>query len=162
MKVTENFDIREFVPKAVWDKYGANCVWFVNPKLINLAQLHKDLLCEEYGANVSVTINSWHYGGNRQWSGLRTYHWIQEQLSKGRKTATLSQHLGGQANAIDNVCSIEGVRINAQEIDNFVKENQLLYMREGLTTIEGTRYSPTWTHMDCRYTGLEELLIVGA
>ena len=82
-KITKNFDLREYVSPEVWNKYGQSSIWFVNPVLFNLMQFHKEMLCEEYGGNVSIIMNNWHVGGPRKWSGHRTYSYIRNQIKKG-------------------------------------------------------------------------------
>lgn len=164
MKVSENFDLREFVSPAVWKRFGDQSIWFVNPWCIEFAQFMKEWLSGEYGEEVVVTINSWHFGGIRKWSCHRTYQYIKNQINAGRKPATLSQHIGGQSNAIDFQASIKssGEVIDPSEIRSKMIEQTALMMSHGLTTLEGSKWAPTWVHADNRPTGLNEILIVGA
>lgn len=161
-KVTKDFDLREYVSPDVYNKYGNKSIWFVNPVLYSLMQFHKEMLEDEYEGKISVVINSWHYGGNRKWSGHRTYKYINQMIKRGIKTATLSQHIGGMCNATDSKVFLNGKEIPAEEIRKFVLKNEDAYMNEGLTTIESGKWARTWNHMDCRPTALEHILIVGA
>ena len=164
MEVSKNFDLREFVPPSVWNQFGSKSIWFVNPWCYQFAQFMKDFLSKEYGEEVTVVINSWHYGGNRKWSCLRTYQYIKDQIKKGIKTATLSQHIGGQANAIDFKAYIKSSKkeIKSDTIRDLILKNEARFLKNGVTTIEGGRWAPTWVHCDCRPTGLDNILIVGA
>ena len=79
MKISQNFDIREFIPKLIWDKWGTNSTWFVNPKIVSIAEFYKSFFTtyfkNKYGnekvVTVLIVINNWHTGGVKQWSGLR-------------------------------------------------------------------------------------------
>ncbi len=166
MKVEKNFDLREFVSPGVWNRFGKNSIWFVNPWCISFAQFMKDYLTGEYDEEVIITINNWHYNGTpvRKWSCHRTYGYVHNQIKAGKKTATLSQHIGGQSHAIDFLARIKstGKYIPANEIRAKILKHQHLMMSHGLTTIEGDRYAPTWLHADNRVTNLDHILIVGA
>ena len=61
----EHFKIYELVPPKTYTKFGDKAWWFIDPNLIRVI----DALREEFG---SATINSYKWGGDRQWSGLRT------------------------------------------------------------------------------------------
>ena len=160
-KVSKNFDIREFVSPAVWKRFGRNSRWFVNPWCIEMAQFIKDYLTGEYEGEVTVVINNWHYGGNRKWSCHRTYQYVKAQIEAGIKTATLSQHIGGQASAFDFKAYIDKKEIPAADIRARILKHQSLMMSHGLTTIEGDKWAKTWCHLDNRFTGLDHILIVG-
>jgi hypothetical protein len=162
-KVAKNFDLREFVSPEVYNRFGVNSKWFVNPWCFEFAQFMKDFLTDHYGEEVLIIINNWHYGGNRKWSCHRTYQYIKDQLSAGRKVATLSQHLGGQAHAIDFLVKKKsGGYIAAPEIRKVMLANQEKMLAAGLTTLEGDKWAKTWVHADNRPTDLDEILIVGA
>ncbi len=140
MKISEHFDVREFVPKEIWDKWGVNSIWWVNPKLVELAELIRNHF------NASVTINNWHTGGSFNWRGLRT-----PSCTEG---ASLSQHRF--MNAID--INVGGK--NSDEVFDEIFKNQGKFMTIGLTTMEDKSMTKGWTHLDCRNTGKKELLIV--
>ena len=164
MMLTENFDLREFVSPTVWNRFGEDSIWFVNPWCYEFAQFVKDWLTGEYGEEVTVTVNNWHFGGNRKWSCHRSYKYINEQIKAGKKTATLSQHVGGQAHAIDFQAKIKssGEVIPSSDIRAKMMKQESLMMAHGLTTLEGDKYAPVWVHADNRRTPLDHILIVGA
>ncbi len=164
MKVTKNFDIREFVSPEIWNRWGEKSIWFVNPWCYEFAQFVKEWLSKEYGEEIVIEINTWSWGGNRKWSCHRTYQYIKDMINKGVKTATLSQHIGGQAHAIDFLAKIKsnGAYIPANDIREKILDNQELMMKHGLTTIESGRFARSWNHCDDRVHGGNEILIVGA
>lgn len=47
-----NFKIQEFVPKELYNQYGAKSIWFVRPEMIKLAQFYRDWF------GVPVTVNT--------------------------------------------------------------------------------------------------------
>ena len=63
MKVSKNFILQEFVPKGMYEKYGDSCIWFIDNRIIEVAQFFRD----RYGK--PITINDWHKGGLRNHSG---------------------------------------------------------------------------------------------
>lgn len=133
-----NFDLREFVHPNVWERFGANCIWFLDPNLYTIAQLLRD----RFGP---TTINSWHYGGSRINSGFNPDRPIGAQYS---------QHKYGRA--ID--CQFSNATPN--EVRAEMLNQQELWIDAGVTTIEHERFAPTWVHIDTRFTNLSEILIV--
>ena len=60
-----HFSVHELVPQEVYEKWGDKALMFLDDR----ALITLDALRERYG---SITVNNWFWGGNRQWSGLRT------------------------------------------------------------------------------------------
>ena len=146
MNIAEFFTIQEFVPKDVYDQYGKYCVMFFNPKLFYVS----DQLRKKFGPTL---INSWSWGGHRQYSGLRP-----PEVDIG---ARLSIHRIGAA--IDPIF-IEQER---PEVYNHLINNQKYWRYIGITTIldYGDEDYPSHIHIDCRnIEGLgvdnEKLLII--
>ena len=59
MKVSKDFVIEEFVPEEIYQQFGDKSIWFIDPKIIRIAQFFRD----RYG--LPITINDWHNGGNK-------------------------------------------------------------------------------------------------
>lgn len=135
MKVSENFTIQEFVPKEVYQKWGNNSIWFIDPVIIQVAQALRD----EFGP---VIIN----GGSYNYSGFRP-----ADCSVGAK---LSQHRFGRA--ID--CKFKN--ITPQKAYTEILVNQKHWMESGITTMENIAKTTSWLHVDCRTTNMNEILIV--
>ena len=165
MKVSENFDIREFVPKSIWDRCGKNSTWFVSRQVVELAQFYKDFFSEYYRANdnsgkevegVSIVINNWHYSsGGHQYRGFRP--------PKSTVGASLSQHRFCNAFDCDiNIKYTDGTRKEAdyKEIHKIIKENNDLFMSKGLTCVESVKDAPTWLHSDMRWIPDQKTILV--
>ncbi len=144
-KISSNFDIREFVPPIIWRRYGANSRWFVDPKIISLAEFYRSYF------GVPVYVNTWFYGGNLSGRGYRT-----PNTTWG---ALYSQHKRGAA--FD--CHIKG--LTTTEIYEAIISKTSKFMAQGLTTLEKLERKDgslrTWIHSDIRNTGLNnDILIV--
>ena len=83
MMVSAHFDIREFVPKPIYDQYGANSIWFIDHRLIEGAEWLRAHF------NAPIIINNWHTGGKFQERGFR--------VPTTTTGARLSQHKFGRA-----------------------------------------------------------------
>ena len=139
-QITENFNLDEFIHPDYMRKFGKNALWFIDHRIVTIAQeLRHDL-------GVPITINNYETGGQYKSSGLR--------VQSAKIGAKYSQHKYGRA--ID--CKFKGISI--QEAFDFLMHNQGKYFNLGLTTIENIEHTPTWLHLDCRLTGLEEFKIV--
>lgn len=137
MKVSNNFDLVEYMPKAVFEQFGNRCTWFLDTKLINVVQLLRD----QYGP---ITINDWHQGGNYEYSGFRP-----QWSSVG---AAYSQHRFGRA------ADLKFANHTVKEVYEDIIDNKRIWLERGLTTLENVRHTPTWLHIDVRPS--KEFLIV--
>src|SRR5262245_42769371 len=115
MKLTKNFYLSEFVPKAIIEQFGDSGIWFLDPKIVNVAQWLRDHLSR------SITINNWHEGGQRDDCGFR----LPTSLIGGK----LSQHKFGRA--IDIL--VEGM--TPPEVLEVIKNNFVELNAIGLTTV---------------------------
>lgn len=142
MKVSHNFYIQEFVPKYIYDKFGSNSIWFVDPKVFFIAQFLRDRY------NKGVTINDWMYKEQflYQWSGFRT--------PRFEKYSETSQHSAGRA--ID----VKVTGMTSEEVFDDIVSHQGIFMQAGLSAIEDVSATPTWTHLDCRPSKTDKLIIV--
>lgn len=168
--IKEKFDVREFVPGEVYNVYKEDSWQFVSDNIIKLVVFMYNFFTAYYTKDstvekISIVINNWHVGGSFTWRGLRTVKYIQQQLAAGKKTAMLSQHIGGSTNAIDfnlyvTYKSGKKVIIHSDMVFNIIMEHEKEFMQAGLTTLENKTMTPGWTHADCRFTGLDKLYIV--
>ena len=140
MKIRPDFVLREFVPPSVWEDFGAASRWFLDPRMLDLAQFYRD----HFGS--AVRVNDWHYGGDFTERGFR--------LPDTNTGARLSQHKFGRA--FD--CNVEGLTPN--EVRREIKQNEDLFMEQGLTTLESGDIATTWVHSDIRTTDQNDILIV--
>lgn len=140
MKI-HSFDVREFVPPEIFNRFGENSWWFVDVRLPRICKEIKD----DFGG-APVVINNWHFGGVAQNSGFRT--------PTSTVGASLSQHRRG--------CAVD-VKVKGhtpKAVHAMILANKDKYMELGLTTLEDVAYTSTWAHLDTRWTGLDEILIV--
>jgi uncharacterized protein YcbK (DUF882 family) len=126
----EHFDIRELVPKEIYEEFGIKSVQFIDLRIVRtLAEIRKI-------TNKPIIVNNWHEGGAEHNRGFRF-----PNCTEGAK---LSQHKQGRA--ID-FC-IEGIE---PEVIREAIRSRYDYLRGfGLTTIE--KDTPSWVHIDCRET----------
>jgi len=120
------FKIHELVPKKMYEKYGEKAWRYVDVRLIETI----DKLKEHFNLG-TMTINNYYWGGNREWSGIRTPE--SPNYSYG------SQH--SFANALDIVFSVYG----AEEVRNYILDN--LHEFE---YIKGMELGVSWLHIDVR------------
>src|SRR3990167_10397855 len=139
MKISQNFDIREFVPKRVWDKFGLNSTWFVNEKAVKVAEFIKSFFTTYYKKKlgndkvqtVLVVINNWHTGGTKQFCGLRLKECVEYK--------EFSQH--SFMNAIDPELYIKFTDGTIKEVDyveihKVIHEHESEFLANGITSIE--------------------------
>lgn len=168
-----NFDIRELVPKAVFERFGQRAWQFVSSTLLKMLNFTHGFFNEYCKKNmpgvvkVTILVNNWHLGGPFQWRGLRTVSYINEQVKSGKTTAELSQHVGGSTNASDinvilHYSDGRKVVLDSDKVFDIIIANKAVFMAAGLTTLEDKRMTKGWTHMDCRFTGMDDIYIVPA
>lgn len=148
IQLTKNFWLSEFVPEEVYKILGEKALWCIDPKLPEICQFLRDYF------GTAIVINNWKSGGGYQNSGFRTRDY------KGK--ASLSQHYQGRAVDIKvGAVSRTMGRLAPKIVFEEVKENWDKLKKLGLTAIEKVECTPTWTHLDCRWTKYGgELLIV--
>lgn len=140
MKVSQNFTIQEFVPRSIFNKYGGNSAWFIDPRIVKLMQVMRDQ------AGVPITVNNWHTRGPLQNRGYRT---------PGSKVgAFYSQHKRGVA--VD--FNVQGM--TSKEVFDWVMRESQLFISLGVTTIEDWNFTANWTHLDLRWRSEREGIVI--
>ena len=143
MKVSEHFYIQEFVPEEIYSKYGDKSIWFVSNQTIDLVEFIRNWF------ELPIFINTWHMkkpllqndGSPFQYSGFRP-----PDCKVGSK---LSQHRFGRA------ADIKMLDVDYEQIRNEIRASYAHFQEWGLTTIE--KDTPTWLHIDCRPSKLDDL-----
>lgn len=148
-KITKNFYITEFVSHKVFKQFGEKSHWFVDRRTVELAQFTRDFFGK------SMTINNWWDADDSEQDALPS----ERQYSGFREPSctiggTMSQHRWGRAIDI----RISGM--TPREVYTAILSAKEKFMAAGLTTLEDIRDTPTWNHLDIRYTGKREILIV--
>ena len=137
MQISKDFWLNEFLPPEIYEMSPAG-ILFLDPRIVTICQFIRDRF------NKPVVINGQFNGKEFVHSGYRD-----PLCSEG---AMFSQHKFGRAADI----KMEGV--NYEEIRQDIIKNWDTYRKFGLTTIESG--TPTWLHVDCRWTDLDTLYIV--
>jgi hypothetical protein len=141
IQVSEDFFLDEFIDPVIYGQWGERSIQFIDHRIILAAQFVR----EKTGR--SVTINNWATKGRFKESGLRRFD--------TRTGASMSQHKFGRA--ID----IKVSGMTPREVFAIVKAHEdYLIENQIITTIESLSMTPTWLHLDCRFTGLDRFLIV--
>lgn len=140
MKLNKYFEIEEFVPPQIFKQYGQRSIWFIDPKIVDIATAYREFF------EVPVRINNWHNGGPYSYRGYRP-----PRVNIGSE---YSQHKFGRA--FD--CNIG--TMNAKQMFDEVSKNYAHFEKFGLTTLENYKFTDGWLHSDCRITNNDKLLIV--
>lgn len=134
------FKIQELVPPQIFAQFGDRSWWFLDRKAVQMLDEIRELL------GVPIVVNNWHTGGQYKESGFR----LPDTATGGR----LSQHKFGRA------FDPKPVGMTPQEAHKFILNHEKQFMAIGLTTLEDIAKTPTWVHVDNRWTGLSNILIV--
>lgn len=133
------FDVREWVDQRTWSIMGVGAAQLIDPTIIRVF----DLLREKSGP---IKVNDWHTGGRFKASGFRA---IWEKTG-----GQLSQHRCGRA------ADVKSKKYKPGQLLSIIMQHKAEFMAAGLTCIESLQFTPTWLHLDCRYTGLDDLVFV--
>lgn len=140
MKISPNFDLREFVPTQIWKNFDAKAVWFINKDIVQAAELLRAITGKQ------IIVNDWLFGGNMNYCGYRP-----PDCTIG---AFYSQHKLG------NAADLHIAGWTGEQMAKVVLDNQGIF-KTFITTIENPKSTPTWLHIDCRYTvNRQEILII--
>ncbi len=123
---SKHFRIEELVPKHIFAAKGDKAWQTIDSRVIETIDLIKDRF-----PNGTMIINNWFWGGEREWSGLRT--------SDSPYFSWTSQHTFGRA--IDSVFS----HYNIQDIRQDIIDNPEIYIH-----VKGIELDVDWLHIDVR------------
>lgn len=118
------FTIHELVPPDIYHGYGERAWQFLDDRSLMML----DSLREKFG---STTVNSYYWGGEREWSGLRT--------SDSPYYSPTSQHSFGRA--FD--CIFRNT--DAETVRQYILRNP-----EEFPYITSMELGVSWLHFDCR------------
>jgi hypothetical protein len=139
--VTDNFYLDEFIDPMTYSARGERSLQLMDYRIICAIDYLRTTI------NRPIIINNWASGGQFRLRGFRP---------EGTRTgAKWSQHKFGRA--LD--FHVPGMTV--AEVHKVIQAHSRFLIERGwLTTIEDSRDTPTWTHIDCRFTGLDEIVIV--
>jgi len=164
-QVSKNFDIREFVPKSIWDRFGENSTWFIDEKTVKVAEFYKDFFTKYYKIRhgdklktVIIKINDWKWGGSKQYSGFRP--------PDCKVGAPLSQHRFKSAFDCEIILVFHnGERQEAdyKEIHKVIREYEDTFLENGVSRIEDVKIATGWLHTDTAWIPHQKrIMFVGA
>jgi len=141
--VTDHFYLDEFIDPVTYSARGERAIQLMDYRIICAIDYLRSVI------NRPIIINNWSSGGQFRLRGFRP---------EGTRTgAKYSQHKYGRA--LD--FHVPGMTVT--EILAVIREHERYLIERGwITTIEDPRDSPTWTHIDCRFTGASEIVVVRA
>ena len=136
MYISKHFCIEELVSKEMFDNVHEDVLWrMFTPGILKTLDAIKDAFPKG-----SMSVNTWKWGGDRNWSGLRTRD--SKWYSEG------SRHSCGDA--FDCVFS----EYTAEEARSYILSHQGEF--PDLTRVEG---KVSWLHADCKPTGLDKIYV---
>ena len=141
MRVSTNFFLKEFIDPKTYAKWGDASIWFIDPRIIQVAQFVR----ERFGK--PVTINGTLNGHPYRYSGF-------DPPGGYRKATSLSQHRFGRA------VDLKFSGITVQEVYKDIMNSQDLYLKIGLTTVENIVHTASWLHLDVRETKMDTIKVV--
>jgi len=137
MLENQPFKIHELIDQPTYERLGEKGIWMLNKEAVQgLIKLRKAI-------GKPITVNNYFWGGRLSNRGYRS---IDSMVG-----AKFSQHRVG--NAFD--INVKGM--TADQVYDYILDN---YKQFGITTIEHKSFTPTWTHIDWRYTGENTIKIV--
>ncbi len=131
MKISDHFDIEEFVPPSLFKLFGARSVWYFDKELVQVAELIRECV-----GNTPVILNNWHRGGEYEYRGFRP-----RACTVG---VSYSMHRLGKA--ID----VSSKLYTPRQIMARINTRKAEFLALGITTIENLDDTPTWVHLDRR------------
>jgi hypothetical protein len=144
MRLNDRFKLQEYVPKSVYNEHGDKSVRFISTALINADfQLLQDLE-KHYDRPISCSINTWVFGGNRNYSGLRV---------KGEPYySEYSMHSFGCAS--DKIFKFKDndAPLTTSDVYSFIRLNEAKYYDMGIRRMEDIKDARTWIHWDTCFT----------
>ena len=157
MVLNPRFKLQEYLPKSVFNEVGNKGIRYISTALINADyQLLIDLE-KHFDRPISCSINTWAFGGNRNYSGLR--------VSGEPYYSQFSMHSFGCAS--DKIFKFKdnGEVLETQKVYSFIRQNEAKYYDLGIRRMEDIKDARTWIHWDTCFTSeaFENMIqIVGA
>ena len=128
------FDVREFVDERTWGIRGVKAAELIDTKIVAIC----DLIREKTG--LPVTVNNWHFAK----PGATVYKASGYRAIWEKVGGQLSQHRCGRAADV----KVKG--LIPLRVFQIIQANKAEFEAAGLTTMEDLRFTPSWTHLDCR------------
>lgn len=136
MKINKYFDIKEVVPKEIYNEYRDYSAKFINPKAVTMLENVREIL------GVPLICNTWASGGTRNYCGYR-----QESCPIGAKG---SYHRKGMAfDLISKYMTAKEMRDKLEErqdyliypirVEKWTGENEISWLHVDLGDTKGNK-----------------------
>lgn len=126
---TTNFEVREFVPKSIYNLFGKESYRFISPFQVNVVQAVRNL------AKKGVNVNTWPFSKNGH-----NYRGYRPPLT--RVGARFSAHK--TSDAID----FDVTGMSTRQVHKLIMDNHDLFWGLGVRRLEHPAHTPTWIHAD--------------
>lgn len=126
----KHFRVEELVPKHIFQKRGDKALELIDDRVLITIDTLRELLGKP------ITINNWVWGGDRNWSGLRTAGFYKNLQAY---EDSLSQHKYGRA--VDMLVK----DMNAADVRKFIYDN-----KDKFPYVTFVEVDISWVHIDCR------------
>lgn len=137
MKLSKHFSLKELVSPETFQKFGNSSIWFVDRAIVDVLEIIRTRI------NKPVYMNTWSFNNPTVLGPVYNYSGFRHPELDG--FSDWSQHRFGRAADI----KIPG--LESEEIRRWIRRNYNYLWEAGLSTIE--KDTPTWVHIDTRWTG---------
>jgi hypothetical protein len=134
------FKIQELIHPSYYNKFGERSWIFMQQPILIVA----DAIRETLGR--PIVVNNWASGGNLSLCGLRPFD--------SEVGAQYSIHKFGGA------LDLHFSYIPPKEVYEMILDNQSFWYKLGLRRVENIVHTPTWLHIDCSNTHVENEIVV--
>lgn len=140
MKANKYFDVKELVPKEVWEELGdEGSLKLLNPAALKALEEVREII------GIPLICNNWASGGSRNYCGYR-----QQNCPIGAKG---SQHKKG--NAFDLISNSKSARLMRYELE---QNKMKLSIPIRIEKWDQKGVETTWLHIDTKnFTGNEKI-----
>lgn len=136
-KISEHFSSEEFLSDTFHseiDLKGLDPRWYIDRDIVNFLEWIRSTFDDK-----TVVINNWKWGGTRVASGLRDY--------------TITDFSYYSQHRFKDAVDFYIVDVPIPDIHRFILDHSPeIISRFGITTIEKLKDTPTWIHIDKRWT----------
>lgn len=141
IQVTENYYLDELVNPTLYAERGARAQQVLDVQAVKGLQRLREL------ADSAIVVNNWISGGKFKESGAREFN--------TRTGAKRSMHKYGRA------FDLKWIGNTPEQLFELLKKHEAEFIQNGwITVVEHLDYTPTWLHIDNRWTGSDEIVVV--
>ena len=140
--VRTKFNVKELVSRRIYEHQGNFALGYIRPTLIRAIHFLRVYF------DSPMYINTWAYQnapGNFQQRGYRELNSIGAKYSRHKYGMAVDFNITG---------------MSSDEVNDHILTHQDNFLSFGFTTIENKIFTTTWTHLDIRYTGLPDAMLV--